>query len=71
MGGGYCEVRRGGVGVGGESSGRVFVEQYQVAVSQCVEDQVPTSFCPAIFRLGIPGRAVGVEVSKDDAVVRG
>ena len=43
MGGGYCEVRRGGVGVGREAGGGVFVKEYQVGA--------PPSFIAHIFHI--------------------
>lgn len=71
MGGGYCEVRRGGVGVGREAGGGVFVEEYQVGVCEGVVDVGPPISSSGIGGLRVPGGMVGVEVSHDNGIIMG
>ena len=69
MGGGYCEVRRGGVGVGREAGGGVFVKEYQVGVYEGLVDVGSPISSSGIGGLRVPGRMVGVEITHDNCVI--
>ena len=69
VGGGYCEVKRGGVSVGGEAGRSVKVEVQEVGVCLGFGDEGTP--CLHLFTscLRVPGMAMVVEVFHDDVVI--
>ena len=69
MGGANGQVRRRFRTISWKSSWGIFVEDTHLATIQGIQKSIPTSLRGLAGGRGIPGRIMGVEVTKDKAVI--
>lgn len=63
------KVRRGRLTIGGKSSGRILVEEAETAVIKSIQYCLPTIQGSLVKGDGIPGRIVGIKISKDKGII--
>ena len=55
--------------IGGKSSGRILVEEAETAVVKSIQYCLPTIQGSLVKGNGVPGRIVGIEVTKDKGII--